>query len=149
MAICERQAARLLSAPLDDLAAEDRDALRAGLATAGWITVDDAAARRAREDGVTTRPGDDRCAALRTGASKPREAFLALPRAAAPSASSTRRRERSLAGSVIEMLATHRAKLFASTAGRRARRAALSIDQLEVTPDPVLVTTEGALWGAI
>ena len=81
MAICERQAARLLSAPLDDLAAEDRDALRAGLATAGWITVDAAAARRAREDGVTTRPGDDRCAALRTGASKPREAFLALPRA--------------------------------------------------------------------
>ena len=54
----KRQAVRLLCAPLDDLVAEDRDVLRAGLATARWVTVDDTAARHAREDGVTTQIGE-------------------------------------------------------------------------------------------
>ncbi len=58
--ISKRQVVRLLAAPLDDLVAEDCDVLRAGLATARWITVDDTAARHAREDGVTTQLGNDR-----------------------------------------------------------------------------------------
>ncbi len=58
-------------------------------------------------------------------------------------------RGRSLTGSVIETLATHRAKLFASTAAWRAHLALLGLDQMQVTPDPVLIATEGALWGAI
>ena len=72
---------RLLSAPLDDLVAEDRDVLRVGLATARWVTVDDTAARHARKDGVTTQLGDDRFTAFRTGTAKSREAFLSLLRA--------------------------------------------------------------------
>ena len=67
VAISKRQVVRLLTAPLDDLVAEDRDVLRAGLATARWVTVDDTAARHARKDGVTTQLGDDRFTAFRTG----------------------------------------------------------------------------------
>src|ERR671920_2027139 len=39
--ISKRQVVRLLTSRLDGLIAEDRDVLRAGLATAHWVTVDD------------------------------------------------------------------------------------------------------------
>jgi hypothetical protein len=55
--ISKRQVVRLLGEPLDDFVAEDRDVLRAGLATAHWVTVDDTAARHAHADGVTTQIG--------------------------------------------------------------------------------------------
>ncbi|MER8843062.1 hypothetical protein NKH86_31145 [Mesorhizobium sp. M0913] len=38
--ISKRQVVRLISEGLENFAAEDRDVLRAGLATAPWITVD-------------------------------------------------------------------------------------------------------------
>src|SRR5215204_1471502 len=79
--ISKRQVVRLLTSRLDDLIAEDREVLRAGLATARWVTVDDTAARHARRDGVTTRIGDDRFTAFRTGGSKSREALLSNLRA--------------------------------------------------------------------
>ena len=79
--ISKRQVVRLPTSRLDDLLAEDRDVLRAGLATARWITVDDTAARHARRDGVTTQIGDDRFTAFRTGGSKSRAAFLSALRA--------------------------------------------------------------------
>jgi hypothetical protein len=78
--ISKRQVVRLLTSRLDDLLAEDRDVLRAGLATARWVTVDDTAARHARHDGVTTQIGDDRFTAFRTGGSNSREAFLSTLR---------------------------------------------------------------------
>ena len=154
VAISKRQIVRLLAPPLEDFLAEDQDVLRAGLASGRWITVDDTAARHAGKDGVTTQIGDDRFTVFRTGTSKSREAFLSLLRAGygdyvINAAALEYMRGRSLAGSVIETLATHRAKLFASTAAWRAHLALLGIDQLEVTPDPVLVATEGALGGAI
>jgi hypothetical protein len=154
VAISKRQIVRLLTAPLDDLVTEEQDVLRAGLASARWITVDDTAARHARKDGVTTQLGDDRFTVFRTGTAKSREAFLSLLRAGyggyvVTAAALDYMRGRSLAGSVIETLATHRTKLFASTAAWRAHLEALGIDQLQVTPDPVLIATEGALWGAI
>ena len=74
--ISKRQVVRLLTSRLDDLIAEDREVLRAGLATARWVTVDDTAARHARQDGFTTQIGDERFTAFRTGASKSRLAFL-------------------------------------------------------------------------
>ena len=79
--ISKRQVVRLLTSRLDDLIAEDREVLRAGLATARWVTVDDTAARHARADGVTTQIGDGRFTAFRTGASKSRAAFLSTLRA--------------------------------------------------------------------
>jgi len=79
--ISKRQVVRLLAEPLDGFVAEDQDVLRAGLATARWVTVDDTAARHARKDGFTTQIGDDRFTVFRTGPSKSREAFLSLLRA--------------------------------------------------------------------
>ncbi|GAC1663574.1 MAG: transposase [Steroidobacteraceae bacterium] len=151
--ISKRQVVRLLTGPLDDFVAEDRDVLRAGLATARWITVDDTAARHARADGVTTQIGDGRFTAFRTGTSKSRQAFLSLLRAGhadyvIDAAALAYMRGRSLAGPLIERLAAHPAKRFADAAAWAAHLAALGIDRLCVTPDPVLIATEGALWGA-
>ncbi len=53
--ISKHQVVRLLAKPLDDLVAEDQEVLRAGLATARWITVDDTAARHGRKDRFTTQ----------------------------------------------------------------------------------------------
>ena len=42
------------------------------------MTVDDTAARHARQDGFTTQIGGDRFTVFRTGTSKSREAFLSM-----------------------------------------------------------------------
>jgi hypothetical protein len=152
--ISKRQVVRLLTARLDELVAEDRELLRAGLATARWITADDTAARHARQDGVTTQLGDDRFTAFRTGASKSREAFLSTLRAGLGGyvigeAAFAYMRGRALAGPAIELLAAHPVKVFADESAWKAHLAALGIDRLAVTPDPVRIATEGALWGAI
>jgi hypothetical protein len=152
--ISKRQVVRLLTSRLDDLIAEDQDVLRAGLTTARWVTVDDTAARHARQDGVTTQIGDDRFTAFRTGTSKSRQAFLSRLRAGhgeyvVNEAALAYMRERALAGPVIEMLAAHPAKVFADEAAWKAHLAALGIDRLVVTPDAVQIATEGALWGTI
>ena len=49
--ISKRQVVRLLADSAQMFAAEDEEVLRAGLATAPWITVDDTPARHARRDG--------------------------------------------------------------------------------------------------
>ena len=152
--ISKRRVVRLLTSRLDDLLAEDGDVLRAGLATARWVTVDDTAARHARRDGVTTRIGDDRFTAFRTGGSKSREAFLSNLRAGhdgyvISEAALAYMRGRALAGAVAETLAAHPAKVFADAGVWAAHLAVLGIDRLAVTPDPVRIATEGALWGAI
>ena len=113
--ISKRQVVRLLTSRLDGLIAEERDVLRTGLATARWVTVDDTAARHARQDGVTTQIGDERFAAFRTGASKSRQAFLSLLRAGhgeyvINDAALACMRGRALAGPVIEQLAAHPTK---------------------------------------
>ena len=113
-------------------------------------------------EGVTTQLGDDRFTVFRTGTAKSREAFLALLRAGYSDyvinfAALDYMRGRSLSGPVIERLAAHpviccantEVKLFADVSAWRAHLAQLGIDQLKVTPDPVLIATEGALWGAI
>jgi hypothetical protein len=151
--ISKRQVVRLLTSRLDDLVAEDREVLRAGLATARWVTVDDTAARHARQDGFTTQIGDDRFTAFRTGASKSRQAFLSVLRAGhgeyvISEAALEYMRGRALAGLVIEQLAAHPVKVLADEAAWTAHLAALGIDRLAVTPDPVRIATEGALWGA-
>jgi hypothetical protein len=152
--ISKRQVVRLLTSRLDDLIAEDREVLRAGLATAGWVTVDDTAARHARQDGFTTQIGDDRFTAFRTGRAKSRQAFLSTLRAGHDEyvineAALEYMRRRALAGPVVEMLAAHPVKVFADAAAWEAHLATLGIDRLAVTPEPVRIATEGALWGII
>lgn len=152
--ISKRQVVRLLTSRLDDLVTEDREVLRAGLATARWVTVDDTAARHARQDAFTTQIGDDRFTAFRSGASKSRLAFLSVLRAGhgeyvISEAALEYMRSRALAGPVIERLAAHPAKVFADEAAWTAHLAVLGIDKLAVTPEPVRIATEGALWGTI
>src|SRR4051794_6487905 len=152
--ISKRQVVQLLTSRLDDLIAEDREVLRAGLATARWVTVDDTAARHARQDGFTTQIGDDRFTAFRTGPAKSRLAFLSTLRAGhdeyvISEAALDYMRNRALAGPVIELLAAHPAEVFADEAAWKAHLAGLGIDQLAVMPEPVRIATEGALWGTI
>jgi len=152
--ISKRQVVRLLAEPLDDFVAEDQDVLRAGLATARWITVDDTAARHARKDGFTTQVGDGRFTVFRTGPSKSREAFLSLLRAGhtdyvVNAAALDYMRGHGLSGQVVALLDAHPAKLFADAPAWAAHLARLGIDTLAVTPDPVQIATQGALWGAV
>jgi hypothetical protein len=152
--ISKRQVVRLLAEPLAGFVAEDQEVLRAGLATARWITVDDTAARHARKDGFTTQIGDDRFAVFRTGTSKSRKTFLSVLRAGhsdyvVNAAALDYMRGHSLSGQVVAQLDAHPAKRFADTSAWSAHLARLGIDQLAVTPDPVQVATEGALWGAV
>ena len=154
IAISKRQIVRLLSGSLEAFAAEDRDVLRAGLASARWITVDDTAARHAHRDGYTTQIGDDRFTAFRTGVSKSRQAFLSMLRAGhaeyiVNEEAIAYMGRRNLAGSVIAKLADHPHKTFADEAAWRAHLERLGLDTLKVTPDPVGIATEAALWGAI
>jgi hypothetical protein len=152
--ISKRQVVRLLSNPLDRFVAEDQAVLRAGLSTAPWITVDDTGARHARKDGVTTQIGHDAFTTFRTGTSKSRENFLSLLRAGHTDyvinpAALGYMCERGLAGPVIASLETAPGKIFADPTAWTAHLARLGIDQLTVTPDPVRIASEGALWGAI
>jgi hypothetical protein len=58
-------------------------------------------------------------------------------------------RSRALAGSVVQLLARHDDKRFADRAAWQAHLDRLGIAARDVTPDPVLIATEGALWGSI
>jgi len=152
--ISKRQVVRLLTEPLDGFVAEDQEVLRAGLATARWVTVDDTAARHARKDGFTTQIGDDRFTVFRTGPSKSREAFLSVLRAGhtdyvVNAAALEYMRGHGLSGQVVAQLDAHPAKRFADTSAWSAHLARLGIDTLAITPDPVRVASEGALWGAV
>src|SRR3954462_12531154 len=58
-------------------------------------------------------------------------------------------RERALSGLVIEQLATHPERYFPDRPAWQAHLERLGIAALTVTPDPVAIATEGALWGPI
>lgn len=154
ISISKRQVVRLASEGLEGFTVEDRDVLRAGLRSARWITVDDTSARHANRDAFTTQIGDDRFTAFRTDASKSREAFLEALRAGhgayvINAAALDYMRAHHLAGSVIGDLARHGHTIFPDRAAWTAHLAKLGIDTLKVTPAPVKIATEGAMWGAI
>jgi hypothetical protein len=154
VAISKRQVVRRLSVPLHRFSTEDGEVLRAGLASARWITVDDTAARHAKRDGDTTQIGDDRFTAFRTGMSKSRLAFLSRLRAGhtdyvVNAEALAYMRARNLAVGAIDRLAAHEPCIFPDEASWRTHLHRLGRDRLEVAPDPVRIASEGALWGAI
>ena len=59
ISISKRQVMRLLIDEQDDFLTEAREVLRAGLATADWITVDDTGARHRGANAVCTQIGND------------------------------------------------------------------------------------------
>jgi hypothetical protein len=152
--ISKRQLVRLLIDVQGEFLMEARDVLRAGLKTAGWITVDDTGAPHRGANGVCTQIGNDDFAWFGTTGSKSRLNFLDLLRAGHTDylinhAALSYMRERALSGPVIARLAGHPDKQFADTPAWQAHLERLGIAELRVTPDPVQIATEGALWGSI
>jgi hypothetical protein len=162
--ISKRQVVRLLIGRQDRFVSEARDVLRAGLATAAWVTVDDTGARHKGANGFCTQIGNDRFAWFGTTAAKSRLNFLELLRATGQvrglkahghgdyminAEALAYMRDRSLAGSVIRLLAEHNDKQFADRAAWQAHLQRLGITTLAALPDPGRIATEGALWGSI
>jgi hypothetical protein len=133
---------------------ESRDVLRAGLQTAAWLTVDDTGDRHAGRNGFCTQIGNDNFIWFGTRRSKSRLNFLDLLRAGhadyvVNEAALDYMRGRALAGPVINQLAAHEQTRFAGQAAWQAHLDRLGISALQVTPDPVCIATEGALWGSV
>jgi len=145
---------RLLIDGQDDFLAESRDVLRAGLKTGRWVSVDDTGARHKGANGVCTQIGNDDFTWFGTTGSKSRLNFRDLLRAGYTDfvineTALAYMREHGLAGPSIALLAEHPKKQFADAAAWQAHLERLGITALAVTPNPVQIATEGALWGSI
>jgi hypothetical protein len=128
--------------------------LRAGLASGTFITVDDTGARHQAKNGFCTQIGNAHFTAFITTASKSRLNFLSLLRAGhadyvVNDEALAYMRERALASHVIARLTEHPDRCFADQAAFTAHLEKLGIAALKVNPDPVLIATEGALWGSV
>jgi Transposase IS66 family len=154
VSICKRQVMRLLIGGQYDFLVETREVLRAGLETADWVSVDDTGARHRGANGVCTQIGNDAFAWFGTTGSKSRLNFLDLLRAGHTDyvindAALDYMRGHALAGPVIQQLAAHQQRLFTDQTAWMRHLEHLGIAGLRVTPDPVRIATEGALWGAV
>jgi len=151
--ISKRQVVRLLNQRHDGFHEEARDVLRAGL-TSPWISVDDTGARHKASNGFCTQIGNAHFTWFGTTGSKSRLNFLELLRAGHTdyvinAEALAYMRARNLAAGVIARLEAHPGKQFADVKLWKTHLDDLGIAALEVTPDPVLIATEGALWGSI
>lgn len=152
--ISKRQVVRLLIEGQDGFLAEARDVLRAGLSSAAWITVDDTGARHKASNGFCTQIGNAHFAWFATTACKSRRNFLELLRAGYDdyiinAEALAYMRERALATHVIARLVEHPDRCFVGQTAFNAHLERLGIAALKVNPDPVMVATEGALWGSV
>jgi hypothetical protein len=152
--ISKRQVVRLLIEGQDGFLTEARDVLRAGLSSAAWITVDDTGARHKASNGFCTQIGNAHFAWFGTTASKSRLNFLTLLRAGYDdyvinAEALAYMRERALAFPVMARLIEHPDRCFLGQAAWNDHLERLGISTLRVNPDPVMVATEGALWGSV
>ena len=151
--ISKRQVVRLLTAKLETFRAEDEAVLKAGLG-GPYVTVDDTGARHAGASGYTTQIGSDRFTVFRTGPSKSRQAFLSRLCGGTAlyvinAAALGYMKDRQLPQTVIDKFADHKQRIFSSPEDWERHLQALGVIDLNVAPDPVLIASEGALWGAI
>jgi len=152
--ISKRQLVRLLIAGKESFLEEARGVLRAGLANAAWITVDDTGARHKATNGFCTQIGNAQFSWFGTTGSKSRLNFLELLRAGhgdyvINAEALAYMRRRALAGPIMAQLAEHADRAFADRAAWTGHLDRLGISALTVNPNPVLIATEGALWGSI
>jgi hypothetical protein len=115
--ISKRQVMRLLIAGQDSFIAEARAVLRAALARAAWVTVDDTGARHKAKNGFCTQIGNAHFTWFGTTPSKSRLNFLDLLRAGhgdyvINAEALAYMRERALAAHVIARLAEHPDRCF-------------------------------------
>jgi len=151
--ISKRQVVRLLMARLETFRAEDEAVLKAGLGGA-YVTVDDTGARHAGKSGYTTQIGSPNFTTFRTGPSKSRLAFLSRLCGGASlyvinEAALDYMKERGLPLSTIGKFKEHKTQIFSSAADWERHLQALGLNELKVAPDPLLIASEAALWGAI
>jgi len=154
VAISERQIQRLLTERQERFLTENREVLRAGLQSASWVSVDDTGARHKATNGFCTQIGNDRFTWFGTRASKSRLNFLDLLRAGHSDfvlneAAFAYMRCRNLPTFLIARLAEQSRTVFADHATWSAHLDALGFSALTTLPDPVLIATEGAVWGSI
>jgi transposase IS66 family protein len=159
VAISERQVQRLLAERHDAFLHEARDVLRAGLASAAWISVDDTGARHRVANAFCTQIGDDRFTYFATRGTKSRSNFLDLLRAGHTDfvlnqTAFDYMRGRGLSVALIDRLGGAEAKYFADRAHWLTHLNQLGIGAAEkpaqaVIQDPAQLATEGALWGSI
>src|SRR5271170_3675137 len=152
--ISKRQVVRLLVAKLETFRAEDEEVLTAGLGSSRFVTVDDTGARHQGKSGFTTHIGSDRFAVFRTGPSKSRLAFLrnllgGAARYVINEAALVYMRDNNLPQAALDKLASCATRVFPSDQDWMRRLSELGLTDLTVTPDPVRVASEGALWGAL
>jgi hypothetical protein len=138
----------------EDFIAEAQDVLRAGLETSSWVTVDDTAARHAGKNGFCTQIGNEWFTWFRTRSSKSRLNFLDLLRAGFTDyvlneAAYGYMRQHGLPASSIALLAACPQTRFADQTAWLAHLDQLGFTALRVTPNPVQIATEGALWGSV
>jgi hypothetical protein len=154
VAISKRQLQRLLTDQQDSFVAEAQDVLRAGLETSPFVSVDDTGARHAGNNGFCTQIGNDWFTWFGTRSSKSRLNFLGLLRAGHTDyvlndAAYGYMRKHSLSAPLIASLAAQPQTSFADQAAWLAHLDRLGFTKLDVTPDPMRVATEGALWGSV
>lgn len=153
--ISKRQVLRIIhGAAMPGFRDEAVAALRTGLETADWISVDDTGARHQAKNGVCTQVGNDHFTWFCTTVSKSRLNFLQVLRAGHTDyqindAAIAYMRARQLAGPVIACLAQHAEHSFPDQAAWNAHLKRLGITDLKVQPNPVQIATEGAVWGSI
>jgi hypothetical protein len=153
LAISKRQVLRLLTERQDDFIDEARDVLRAGLEDANWISVDDTGARHKAKNGYCTQIGNDHFTWFGTRTSKSRLNFLDLLRAGHTdfvlnAAAFDYMRDRALSAPLIARLDEQPETTFADQAAWSAQLDRVGFTGLTITPDPVQIATEGAIWGS-
>ncbi len=150
LVISKRQVLRLLNGDVAGFIDEAKGVLRAGLASADWITVDDTGARHRAKNGFTTQIGDDRFTFFATTSSKSRKNFLEVLRAGYSDYvingdALAYMRERNLSGQVIEQLKNHERKVFADQEAWTQHLDRLGISQLKVHPLNATVVPRSAV----
>jgi hypothetical protein len=154
VAVSKRQLQRLLTDKQESFVAEAQAVLRAGLQTSPYVSVDDTGARHAGKNGFCTQIGNDWFTWFGTRSSKSRLNFLELLRAGhidyvLNDAAYGYMRKHSLSASLIASLMAEPQTEFADQVAWLAHLDRLGFTKLDVTPNPVQVATEGALWGSV
>ena len=148
--IDQRQVQRLMGDRDNVFVPESGEVLRAGVASAAWISVDDTGARHRGQNGYCTQVGNDCFTAFATTDAKSRLDFLEILRAGHTDyvvnvEALAYMAQRNLPNAVIEQLAdgpTH----FPDEASWQAHLSALGLDR---RGGRARIATEGALYGAI
>ena len=154
IAISKRQLVRLLNENHEGFIAEAQNVLRAGLETSPWVSVDDTGARHAGKNGFCTQIGNEWFTWFRTRSSKSRLNFLDLLRAGYTDyvlndAAYDYMRNHGLPAATLALLKAEPETRFSDQTAWRAHLDWLGFNALKVTPEPIRIATEGALWGSV